>query len=881
MSWETVQGAIPPKKVTHTGQYMALCPAHEDHNPSLSVTLGDSGNVLVNCLAGCSVEAVVAAVGLKMSDLMADDSGRRPKKTKKKQQGQKDDPGVLVDPVPEGAPPPPRGSGGSWDYRDADGNLKFVVNRENLPGGGKTMWPVTYRDKNGRREWKSKAIPDNRPPYQADKLAADPDAVVVILEGEKATDAAERLGVKGYAFTTSSGGCKAAEKTDWSLCSGRRVVIFPDCDAPGRHYAADVRRLAMAAGAASVTVLDTASIFGKEDGSGWDIADADEEEGRQFRDILTAGQFEQYESSAPEAEGDAEEEGGRRKPTVADRIVEIGSGAELFHDKNEDCFASIQVEGHVETYPINGSDFRGHLSRAYFLEYKTCPNAQAMQDAERVLLGKAKFEGEEREVHFRLGGDGENVFLDLCNGRWEFVRIGRDGWKVVPQDSDVRFVRRKGQQALPTPERGGTLDLLRRFVNVSAAGFVLLVAWLVSAMQPGGPYLILAVGGEHGSGKSTVTKLLKMILDPVAAALRSIPGDERDLAIAAKNSFVLAFDNLSGICARIADALCRIVFGHGFCTRQLFSDDEEKRFHGARPVIINGIEDLLTRPDLADRAETVLCKEIPATERRTEKAFWSEFERLHPLILGALCDAVATGLRRFDETILPEMPRMADAAKWVSACEPALPWAEGEFMRAYNANVASVQDVALEADLFATSLLQVLENGQMAGEVTATEIRETVGKVVPDDLKRSDSWPKTPRALVGRLRRILPLLRSKNWVYSEAGKCQRRRVTLYAFRKTKVEGDNPSHPSHPSHIPANAANPEIYIARDREGYCEGLEKIPHNPSHNPSHASSLISDGRGVRGVARGTEPVLSLLDDPSSITAEERAKWQESGRTQ
>jgi hypothetical protein len=57
--------------------------------------------------------------------------------------------------------------------------------------------------------------------------------------------------------------------------------------------------------------------------------------------------------------------------------------------------------------------------------------------------------------------------------------------------------------------------------------------------------------------------------------LRSLPKEERDLSIAANNSRILAFGNLSGLSNMISDALCKLSTGGGLATRRLFTDDEE------------------------------------------------------------------------------------------------------------------------------------------------------------------------------------------------------------------------------------------------------------------------------------------------------------------
>ena len=158
-------------------------------------------------------------------------------------------------------------------------------------------------------------------------------------------------------------------------------------------------------------------------------------------------------------------------------------------------------------------------------------------------------------------------------------------------------------QPLPTPEKGGSIDTLRHFLNVQdAQDFVLVVAWALAALRDAGPYPVLVLSGEQGSAKSTFSTILRSLLDPRTAPLRALPREERDLFITATRSHVLAFDNVSGLPPWISDALCRIATGGGFAVRQLYTDQEEVLLDAARPVILNGIEDIVTRPDLADRA---------------------------------------------------------------------------------------------------------------------------------------------------------------------------------------------------------------------------------------------------------------------------------------
>src|SRR5205807_392394 len=128
------------------------------------------------------------------------------------------------------------------------------------------------------------------------------------------------------------------------------------------------------------------------------------------------------------------------------------------------------------------------------------------------------------------------------------------------------------------------------------------------------------------SAKTVLSKLLKSLIDPNAAPVRSLSREERELMIAANNGYLLAFDNLSGLPAWLSDALCRLASGGSFAVRQLYTDDEEVLFEAARPILLNGIEEVISRPDLGDRAIFLTLAPIGEVQRRPESELWRGFE---------------------------------------------------------------------------------------------------------------------------------------------------------------------------------------------------------------------------------------------------------------
>jgi hypothetical protein len=438
-------------------------------------------------------------------------------------------------------------------------------------------------------------------------------------------------------------------------------------------------------------------------------------------------------------------------------LTEIAACSELFHTATGTAFADLLVDGHRETWPIRSKRFRGWLRRCYYEATGGALNGQAISSELDLLEARAQFDAPERSVHVRVAEHDGRIYLDLADEHWRAVEIGPDGWRV--NKCPVRFRRPAGMLPLPVPEPGGSIEVLGSFLNLSSrSDFVLVVAWLLATLRSGGPYPLLAISGEQGSAKTILSKMLKALVDPNVAPVRALPREERELMIAANNGYVLAFDNLSGFPAWLSDALCRLASGGSFAVRQLYTDDEEVLFQAARPLLVNGIEDVISRADLADRGIFLTLAPIGERHRRSESELWREFEIARPRLLGALLDAVVHGLEALPGVYLTNLPRMADFALWATACEPML-WPAGTFVRAYDANRKAAVEKILEADPLAVSVLKLMaERSSWAG--TASDLMRAAISLARDELsKQSAGWPKNPGALAGRLRRVQTSLR--------------------------------------------------------------------------------------------------------------------------
>ena len=234
-------------------------------------------------------------------------------------------------------------------------------------------------------------------------------------------------------------------------------------------------------------------------------------------------------------------------------------------------------------------------------------------------------------------------------------------------------------------------------------------------------------------------------------------------------------------------------------------------FEATRPVILNGIEDIVTRPDLADRAIFLTLEPILEERRRPEAELWEEFNAERPRILGVLLDAVVMGLRMLPQTRLERPPRMADFALWATACETAL-WPAGTFWSAYCGNRDEAVEAVIEADPVASAVRAIMTT-RTVWTGTASDLLGALAEVVGERIANSKTWPDNARALSGRLRRAATFLRKIGIMieYTKEGRARTRTIRITSATPSSLaenEGTQPSAPSAPSasHQKHSAAN---------------------------------------------------------------------------
>lgn len=423
-----------------------------------------------------------------------------------------------------------------------------------------------------------------------------------------------------------------------------------------------------------------------------------------------------------------------------------------FYDSDKNYFMAFVVpsKGHW-VCDIDSDDFKTILS--YMLLHKTgsLPKDSTLDEFILEYKGKAIFEGKCYETYTRIAPHKDNgIAIDLGTDECTSALITPNKVEVGPPE--VLFTRPPGLHHLPSPDLDGDFTEIFKFVRIQSDDYkMLLTVWMLASLMTTGPYPVLVFQGLQGAAKSTAARIIRALIDPSSVPLSTMSKTDREMMIAAKNSWLLVFDNLRTLKPEISDLLCRIATGIGFRTRKLYSDTTETIINACRPVIATAIHSLVTEPDLLDRSLIITLEAILKQDRRDETSFWAEFDAAKPGIFGGLLTCLGKVLAVLPDVSLDESPRMADFAKIGVATEKALGWDEGSFLRAYYANSGAAMATVLDEDPLAQAIiLSVNINGQWEG---------TAAKLIKALSKYNSGLPKLPRAISASLRSMAPSLK--------------------------------------------------------------------------------------------------------------------------
>jgi hypothetical protein len=293
-------------------------------------------------------------------------------------------------------------------------------------------------------------------------------------------------------------------------------------------------------------------------------------------------------------------------------------------------------------------------------------------------------------------------------------------------------------------------------LNVDKEHQLLVLVYIISCFIPDIPHPIFHPHGSQGAGKTTLCKIMKKICDPSSIETLITPKEITQLTQVISHHHVCLFDNMSDLPGWMSDLLAQACTGGGFSKRQLYTDDEDIIFQVKRCIGLNGINLLVSKPDLMDRTILLHLERIAQNKRVDEKELWKIFEEEKPEIIGGIFDALAKAMNIYPNVNLTHLPRMADFAKWGYAIAEALGHNGSKFIKAYQQNVERQNEEVIQHNTLAQSVVTFMNDKDIwSGTIKEAwkELRE-----IADPEKKDSSFPKASRTLRNQLEKIKPNL---------------------------------------------------------------------------------------------------------------------------
>lgn len=575
-----------------------------------------------------------------------------------------------------------------------------------------------------------------------------------------------------------------------------------------------------------------------------------------------------YEKADAEAKPDLIDPATGKPKSQATLLIELGSRYTLFHDQDRNGYAIVPRKEAREVWPIRSIGFRHILAGEFFELTSKGFNRNAAADALDTLEAKAIHTGKQKPVYLRVARVDGALYLDLCDEQWRVIEVKPGGWRILDK-SPVHFIRKSGMLPLPVPAGAGDLGRLAELINLDreAGHLELVIGWMLGAMRGRSPYPILVLQGEQGTGKSSGSRIIRRFIDPSTVPLRAPPKEARDLIVSATNNHLVCLDNLSGINADISDCLCRFATGGGLDMRKLYTDAESVTIDIQRPVLVNGIDDICHRPDLAERAVILHLPVLDAPTRVTESKLSEEVDRYAPSIMAGLLDALVSALTHEATTHLEHKPRMADFAVWATAAESATPWPRGGFMKAYQAMRGRAIEEGIDASPVGSVLVEYLHGLAPITEwsPTPTHLYQTLTDRAGDRAK-SQAWPRTPRGLGQALNRIAPNLRAIGITWTK--KDNDDRSYRFAVQSPKKTPEAPEAPQPAPHKGFRAGASQAHTGGQADRSAEAPDVKTEAPGDILNKSNGLgASGGKGASSADCTTMTARDFMATTSAST--------------
>lgn len=442
--------------------------------------------------------------------------------------------------------------------------------------------------------------------------------------------------------------------------------------------------------------------------------------------------------------------------------INVDAINQIFDEEVEFYTDELNEESVFVEYPLpsgarcftssSNARFQAFLSVRYceLAEEALCPpaiNAFLEAREQQALYSQSKRVAVNRRVTGSIATGKIAYFLG--NEKWQSVLVDKKGWHIG-RLRKTKFLKSTFDEEQVSPVGGGDLlALLRPFVNLEDDSFILFVLFMVQAFSRKSSHYAAVISSGKGTGKSTLTKLFRSLVDPSASDSCLAPTNEGDLTNSLANSYVACFDNTAVLSTKSSNILCAAITGTKEAKRRLYTDSEQIVLSLHNVVVINGIDIVPRESDLADRALYFELQPISESARRTDDEILAEFNGCKAKIMGAIFETLKTAMSVLPTLQFSKLARMADAYKEMAAIAVALDIEQKEFKRIFDKNRAALQESYNMNNPFVEYVLEYLQN-RPSIYMTATALYESMKRKLTGNTR---FFPEGSSALSRKLNR--------------------------------------------------------------------------------------------------------------------------------
>lgn len=455
-----------------------------------------------------------------------------------------------------------------------------------------------------------------------------------------------------------------------------------------------------------------------------------------------------------------DEETVMKKPSHVEQLMKIAEIEYEIFPTTEGDFLAYPRMGKKVAIGMDGTNGLIRQMQKRYLELtKKFVNTKTVEDAVGILKCGLDITNK-REVHLRHATVGDSIFIDIGDSTGE-VFVLEEGVFTTRSESPCLFRRNADiSEPLPRPMPGRDLNTLFAYYGIPEEFWSRLKGFLIASLDESINVPILALDGEHGTGKTTLARILGKLIDPPAIP-QSPPRNSDAWIDKASRSRLIILDNVSSIQTWFSDSLCTTITGIGERRRKLFTDRESISFNMKKVVILNGIDVSIKRNDLADRLLLIQLPVIPDEERKSDKDLDSFWKEIYPEAIASLLDLAARVHAHVKNVELAKLPRMADFAKVLKALDEI----EGtNSLELYLEGIGSLAATTVESDEFLVAITKVVTNSMT---VTGSELLDLLHGHKP--LDKESSWPANAREVSQRLSLTAPALRRLGYQVEDLG----------------------------------------------------------------------------------------------------------------